>query len=137
MKSTFLLFLSVILLSACNSADKKNSSSINDADKAVILFENEMHNFGSVAEGTKVTHTFNFKNTGKSPLIIEDASASCGCTVPEYSNNPIQPGQSGVIKVVFDTQGRAGLNDKVITVLSNATEESVKLHLVGEVKLNK
>lgn len=76
--------------------------------------------FGEVVEGQIVEHDFNFTNVGNEALIIENALASCGCTVPEYSKEAIAPGASGKIKVSFNTTGRTGLQSKSITVNSNA-----------------
>jgi hypothetical protein len=90
--------------------------------------------FGQVKAGTKVTHEFEFKNNGTSPLIISDAKASCGCTVPDYPKAPIAPGETGKIKVVFDSSGRTGTQHKVVTVTSNAIPPLTEVYLTGEVK---
>ncbi|HQP01868.1 MAG TPA: DUF1573 domain-containing protein, partial [Bacteroidia bacterium] len=82
-------------------------------------FESDNHEFGPITEGEIVSYNFKFKNSGKAPLIITQASASCGCTVPEYSKDPIAPGQEGFIKVTFNSEGKHGMTSKTITLLAN------------------
>jgi hypothetical protein len=101
---------------------------------AEIAFEQDTFRFGEVMEGEKVAHSFKFKNTGKNNLIISGASASCGCTVPEWPKAPIPPGESGSIDVVFNTQGRPGAAKKAVTVSANTEPASCKIYIVGEVK---
>ena len=72
-----------------------------------------------------------FKNTGKAPLIIKDADSSCGCTIPEIPKHPTQPGEYGNIKAVFNTKGKIGSQNKVITVYTNGSPSTVKLSLSG------
>jgi len=107
------------------------------ADAPVITFDKDVYDFGVITEGESVTYEFSFKNTGKSPLIISNASATCGCTVPEYPTKPIKPGEEGVIKVVFNSLGKVGLQDKVVTLVSNANPNLSNVHVVGEVKQKK
>ena len=102
-------------------------------DAAVISFESGMYNFGKIKQGDKVSHEYTFKNIGKSPLIISNATATCGCTTPDIPKAPIQPGESGVIKVVFDSAGKMGMQDKVITITSNANPTTTELHLIGKI----
>jgi len=79
--------------------------------------------------------TFKFKNTGDKPLVIEQAVASCGCTIPTYTQAPIAPGKSGEIKVVYNGKGKsAGEFKKVITVRSNASNELVRLYIMGDME---
>jgi hypothetical protein len=85
-----------------------------------MVFSTESHDFGTVAEGPAANYEFEFKNTGKEPLLIETVHASCGCTTPSYSKEPIAPGKSGVIKASYNTVGRPGAFTKSITVTSNA-----------------
>jgi len=86
-----------------------------------MAFTDLNHDFGTVLEGPDATCKFTFVNKGKEPIIIQKAQASCGCTVPTYSKEPIAPGQTGTIDVAFHTQGKpAGSFNKTITVTSNA-----------------
>ncbi|HWL00126.1 MAG TPA: DUF1573 domain-containing protein [Parapedobacter sp.] len=105
-----------------------------DSSDAVLEVGEDSYDFGVVKEGEKVEHEFTFTNTGSSPLIISNVQASCGCTTPEYSKNPIAPGDQGLVKVVFNSAGQLGKQHKVITVTSNAASRNTLLHLRGEVK---
>lgn len=105
-----------------------------DSSSAVMTVENDAYDFGTVKEGEKVEHEFKFTNTGSAPLIISNVQASCGCTTPEYSKNPVAPGETGLVKVVFNSAGQLGKQHKVITVSSNASSPNTLLHLRGEVK---
>jgi hypothetical protein len=98
-----------------------------------VNFSEERFNFGTVAAGEKVQHNFKIKNTGKEPLIITNASSSCGCTVPEWPKEPIAPGKSGEIKVVFDSNGKSGAQSKRVTIVSNTNPPESFLYLEGDV----
>jgi hypothetical protein len=114
--------------------ESENSNEFIDENAAIISLDNDTYEFGVVKEGEKVKHVYEFTNTGKSPLIISNVSASCGCTTPEYSQHPINPGEKGSITVVFDSQNQIGMQQKIITVLSNAEPSRTILQLKGEVK---
>src|SRR5690606_13667437 len=75
---------------------------------AQMTFADTMHNFGTMHEGESAEYDFEFTNTGKEPLIISHAAGSCGCTVPDYPREPIQPGQKAVMKVKFNSAGKSG-----------------------------
>ena len=90
-------------------------------------------NFGKIAEGEMVEFSFRFKNTGADPLVISNATASCGCTVPEKPEAPIKPGETGYIKVKFNSDGRPGMTHKTVSVVSNASPAFPELLLTGEV----
>lgn len=91
-----------------------------------IKFEEEEHDFGRITQGEKVSFAFKFKNTGKSNLLIASAVGSCGCTVPEFPKEPILPGQEGKINVIFSSEGKSGIQEKTITVVTNC-EPSTKI----------
>jgi hypothetical protein len=110
------------------------TSEAKNENAPVISLENAVYEFGTVKEGEKVEHTYSFTNTGKSPLILSNVSASCGCTTPEYSRHPINPGEKGSVTVVFDSQNQVGMQQKIITILSNAEPSRTILQLKGEVK---
>ena len=116
------------------SNDKGESTENKGDGKANIAFENTELNFGEIRAGEKVKHTFKFKNTGNAPLVIESASPSCGCTVPDYPKTPIQPNTSGEILIEFDSSGKDGKQDKTVTVKSNAETPSIVLNIRGFVK---
>ncbi|MBL4677635.1 MAG: DUF1573 domain-containing protein [Mucilaginibacter sp.] len=146
------LFLCVaaagLLFSACNQQGKSNesttavvadsaSTAVDATNAPVIKLENDTHDFGKIKEGEKVTYAFKFVNSGKSPLIIKDAVATCGCTTPEWPKAPVQPGASGEIKVTFDSAHKGGLQDKQITVTANTNPAQTMMHLIGDVVATK
>lgn len=118
---------------AADSTGTEVSAAMAATDAPVMTFETVNYDFGKVKEGEKVQYEFKFKNTGKSPLIISDATATCGCTVPEIPKEPIKPGAEATIKVVFDTMGKGGIQDKVVTITSNGNPSINDVHLIGEV----
>jgi hypothetical protein len=85
----------------------------------VATFSTVEHDFGTINEGQVVEHTFAIKNTGEAPLIIQNAAPSCGCTVPDWTKNPIPPGGSGFVKAKFDSNGKPNMQNKTITVTAN------------------
>ena len=101
--------------------------------QAEIKFDKLTHNFGSFSENeSKLTCVFTFTNTGDQPLIINQAVASCGCTVPTYTKEPIKPGEKGIIDVTYDgTDKFPGHFQKTITVRSNGINEVVRLTIEG------
>lgn len=102
-------------------------------DGAKIDFKKDTHDYGEVKYGADGTCTFEFKNTGTAPLIISNAKGSCGCTVPEWTKEPILPGKTGVITVKYDTK-RPGAINKSVTITSNAVNEPTKvLRIKGNV----
>lgn len=86
---------------------------------AVASFPKLEHDFGTIKEGDVVEHTFTFKNTGSAPLIIQNAAPSCGCTVPDWTKEPIPVGGSGFVKAKFDSNGKPNIQNKTITVTAN------------------
>lgn len=102
--------------------------------QAEIKFDKTVINFGEFSEATpQQSCTFTYTNTGNQPLIINQAVASCGCTVPEYTKEPIQPGMKGQIKVTYNGKGKfPGHFKKSITVRTNATTEMVRLYIEGD-----
>jgi hypothetical protein len=96
-------------------------------------FSKEGHDFGEVPEGKMASHDYEFVNTGDQPLIISNVQASCGCTTPFWTKEPIMPGKSGTIKASFNSQGRPGNFSKSITVTSNAVEGTKMLTFKGVV----
>lgn len=96
------------------------------AGGAKIEFKKDTHDYGDIKYGADGTCTFEFKNTGNAPLIISDAKGSCGCTVPEWPKEPINPGKTGTITVKYDTK-RPGAINKSVTITSNASNEPTKI----------
>lgn len=82
-------------------------------------FEKVEHDFGSIKEGEKVTYTYKFTNTGEAPLIVQSAQPTCGCTVSDYSKEPIPVGGTGFVTAEFDSSGKPGMQNKTVTVTAN------------------
>lgn len=101
-----------------------------------IKFDKTVHNFGTFSEKTPVqTAVFAFTNIGKAPLIINQAIASCGCTIPSYTKEPIMPGEKGTVKVTYNGKGKfPGHFKKSITIRTNGKVEMVRLYIEGEMK---
>lgn len=131
------LMVSVFALS-CSSGNKKVSEKANQSATDVngipeIKFDTTYYDFGTLIQGEKAEYTFWFKNTGTADLIIHDAFSTCGCTVPEYSNEPIQPGSSGKIDVVFNSEGKRGLQYKTVTLKLNTKPKEKTLTIKANV----
>lgn len=99
----------------------------------IISFDNLKHDFGRISEGEKVHTVFKFKNKGKMPLIIAGAQGSCGCTVPQWPREPVQPGEIGEIYVEFDSHGKQGQTDKTVTVTANTKPAATMLTILATV----
>ncbi|WP_296621071.1 DUF1573 domain-containing protein [Marivirga sp.] len=82
-------------------------------------FSEKVHDFGRITEGDVVTKVFTFKNTGEAPLIISDATSSCGCTVPSYTDKPIAPGEEGELEVKYNSRGKKNQDNKVVRITAN------------------
>lgn len=145
MKKIFLLAFAAAALAACQQTKPAavatdsvvkttETKTVASPDAPVISFKQGMYNFGKIVQGESVHYEFKFTNTGKSPLIITNATATCGCTIPEIPKEPIKPGADGVIKVVFNSAGKMGMQDKVVTITSNGNPSTTEVHLIGEVK---
>ena len=142
-----LLFLFLFMSCNNNDTDSENSGISSDlvsnpisADEnhkksklPVMEFETTSHDFGIIVKGEKVANIYKFKNTGGADLIITDAKASCGCTVPKYSKKPIKPGEEGQIEVIFNSAGYSGSVHKSINVLTNAQPNTVRLEIEAEI----
>ena len=134
----FFGLLAASMLIACNQSNKgAQTAAGTTVSGAAIKFAEEKFDFGKIKQGDSVKHDFTFVNTGKAPLIITDAIASCGCTKPEWPKAPVNPGEQGVIKVTFHSAGKSGQQDKMITVTGNTDPAQSMVHLVGEVQVGK
>jgi hypothetical protein len=149
--SFFLLCLSLVVWSACqsdangvqrvqggpNSDMIRNPATANlptDTNQlARIQFEEVEFNFGTVNEGDVVNHAFKFTNVGKVPLTILNARSSCGCTIPEWPEDPIPPGGTGVINAKFNTEGKLHEQTKMVTITANTYPNETRVKLKGVV----
>ena len=134
MKKVFIL---LVAMGLCSSllAQQPVTAAADSTAKAKITFETLSHDFGTIDKGGDGNCVFNFKNEGAVALVLSQVRASCGCTTPMWPKEPIMPGQSGEIKVHYDTN-RIGAFSKTITVNSNAENSTVVLRISGVVKQN-
>ena len=139
-----IILFSVLMLSSCGSSDENavgteivtNSASAegeSNGELPEIKFTEEVFDFGKITQGEKVSHAFTFKNTGTKNLIISGASGSCGCTVPEWPKEPIKPGAGGTINVVFSSEGKSGLQEKTVTVVTNCEPATRVIRIKTEI----
>jgi hypothetical protein len=152
MKKVFITLLCLSISAvAANAQDKEKTKTVTtttttttapaapavptvDPDAGKFKFEEETHDFGEVNEGPLAEYDFEFKNTGKKPIVISDAHGSCGCTVPTWPHDPILPKQKAVIHVAYTTNGRPGQISKDVIITSNAQQSPMRLHITGNVK---
>jgi hypothetical protein len=140
-------FLTLLFTAFTGCSDNKNgklpadivhnpNSAGNDdrgAGLPILEFEQEEHDFGKIIQGEVVTYGFKFRNTGKGDLIISQVSSTCGCTVTNYTQGTIKPGNEGVIEVTFNSEGRKGFQSKAINVVSNTQPNIKKLTIKAQV----
>lgn len=119
------------------AAQTSDASAISDTQDngalPVMSFESTEYDFGSVNEGEVVEYTFRFTNTGKSPLLINKATATCGCTVPEWPKQPVAVGETGVISVKFNTTNKPNMQTKYVNINANTKPEVTRLKISGNV----
>ena len=126
---TYLYSTAVVLLlwagAACSNRRDAQGQPVGEANaiagkSARISFkETGIHNFGTITEGDTVEHTYSFANTGELPLVINNITASCGCTTPDWPREPVAPGAESTVKVRFNSRGKAGEQNKTVTVYAN------------------
>ena len=125
--------LSTDLVNNPHSATGTDSTAMNELP--TMDFADTTHNFGNLTDGEKATYDFEFVNNGKTPLVITNASGSCGCTVPDYPRKPVQPGASGKISVQFDSGNKGGQHvEKSVTITTNTQRGIHMLYIRADVK---
>jgi len=143
-KIVFLTVLSLATLISCkeNAASKIKDSNLVKAhqrdieiekDMPVMSFDKREYDFGTMHENDVVETVFNFKNTGKTDLVITNAYASCGCTIPVWPKEPIKPGGTGIIKVKFNSRGKTNKQHKTVTLETNTRDGKELLSIRAQV----
>ncbi len=117
--------------------EKDQPTAKEDKAFAAFSFEETEHYFGEIKQGDIVKHTFNFTNIGDAPLLITDIKTTCGCTTPNYTREPVAPGESGEIEVQFNSAGKSGLQNKVITIYANTKQQRETISISTLVKVEK
>lgn len=142
----FSIFAISIALSACGGQKDDgriptdvvhNSNSVNGestGDGPQISFNKTEHDFGEILQGEIVSYTFKFKNTGNADLVISSHSTTCGCTVPEYPKGAIAPGEEGNITIQFNSNGKKGVQNKSIVLVTNCEPPNFSLNIKAVVK---
>ncbi len=144
MKKSILLFGAFVFAASASFAQKNTktdpaapaavqampaatTTTTNQNPDANMKFTTEEHNFGTIPEGPAVSTDFEFKNIGKEPIVLTGVQASCGCTTPTWTKEPVLPGKSGKVTATYNTQGRPGNFVKTITINSNVGSKVVKI----------
>jgi len=129
MKKYIIALLCAAATTGAYAQDKKEV----DPNAGKFSFVEETHDYGTVPEGPVADCDFVFTNTGKRPIVIANALGSCGCTVPQWPQQPIKPGEQGTIHVKYTTQGHQGAISKEVTITSDAQQSPMVLHIRGTV----
>ncbi|WP_258104900.1 DUF1573 domain-containing protein [Marinoscillum sp. MHG1-6] len=115
------------------SQDATETAKEEPATGPKIEFEEKLHEFGDITQGDRVEYTFKYKNTGTEPLLLASVRTTCGCTAPNWSRDPLAPGESADLIVRFNSTGKMGMQNKVITINSNATNSIEKVKITANV----
>lgn len=127
MKNFIVVLLSVLSFAGVTMAQTTAASG------AKIKFMEESKNFGDIKQGEVVKHVFNFKNEGNEPLILSNVSTTCGCTASNWPKEPIAPGKTASIEATFNSAGKAGQQNKVLTVFSNSATGEARVSIICNV----
>lgn len=128
MKKIVILALTFSVFIACENKQRTDAQTIEDNRKAleptanrfpVMKIDSPTVDLGTIMEGDTIMHVYNFKNTGNMPLVLSNVNASCGCTTPSYSKEPVAPGEKGFITVKFNSKGKEGKLNKTVTAYAN------------------
>jgi len=133
MKKLVLSLIAVASFATLSVAQTAPAAPVNP-NAADFKFEREVHDFGNIKEGVQAEYTFKFTNTGKEPLVITNVQASCGCTTPKWTKEPVKPGESGQVTAIYNSKGRPGNFNKAITITSNAKTAQKVLFIKGNVE---
>lgn len=145
MKRFIISLIVIITLSSCADENKRlstdlvnnpTSASANNISDVTpkIQFQKTEHDFGKILQGEQVSYTFKFKNTGNAPLIISSIEKTCGCTTPDFSKEPIKPGEEGRISITYDSKGHKGFQNKRIIVKANTNPSETILRIKAQVE---
>lgn len=129
---TFLISIFGIFM-IFNALAQESATAQETQSGPVMTFEETKFEFGDIHQGDKVEHVFAFENTGNEPLIITNVQVTCGCTASDWPKDPIAPGQESSITISFNSAGKLGMQNKVITIVSNATNPNNRLTITTNV----
>lgn len=127
--SLFALVLSISFLSMAQEAEKTEAPQ----PGPYISFVEKSHDFGDIEQGDIVEYTFEFENSGDAPLVLSNVQTTCGCTTPYWPRDPIAPGEKSKIQAKFNSRGKMGRQNKVITITSNAVNKQERVSIISNV----
>ena len=138
MKKLFILAVSASLAfsgaMAQTATQKQGKQGKTTTSGPELTFAEKSHDFGNISQGDVVEYTFKFKNTGTSPLIISNVGVTCGCTATDWPKEPIAPGKSSAITAKFNSSGKFGQQNKVITVESNSVNGPAQVAIITNIQ---
>lgn len=105
-----------------NAMQDQYKKKLKPEEYPVIVFDSKEHDFGTIKQGDKVEHIYKFKNTGKNDLYVLEVHPSCGCTAPEWTKTAVKSGQSGEIKIIFNSANKMGEQNKTVSLLVNTMQ---------------
>jgi hypothetical protein len=132
-------FLSICIISfalySCNGSQNNGLSTdlVGTGKLPVMTFSDTTHDFGNINQGEKVSYSFKFKNTGSTDLVISSANGSCGCTIPHYPKGTVKPGEESQIDVTFDSSGKSGKVEKMVTLVTNCQPNTKILTITSNI----
>lgn len=129
---TFIL-ISIFSIAAWNLSAQNNEPVELQPPGPFISFVEDAHDFGDIEQGDQVEYTFEFENTGDAPIIISNVQTTCGCTATNWPKEPIAPGAKSSITAKFNSAGKVGRQNKVITILSNAANNPERVRIVTNI----
>ncbi len=130
MKTLMTFIFGIFVIAGAIAQEKTETAPANGPE---ITFEEETFDFGDIHQGDKVEHVFTFENTGNEALIISNVQVTCGCTASKWPREPIAPGQSSSMTITFNGAGKMGRQNKIITIVSNATNPRSRVSIVTNV----
>ena len=131
----------ILVLFSCSgqNGSQEQVGSVNEINnqdaqgESVMYFDTLVHDFGTIIEGERVVCYFDYRNEGEEDLLITGVEATCGCTTPNWSREPLKPGEHETLEIVFDASGRSGEQRKLVTVKSNASNQVIQLTIRARV----
>lgn len=138
MMNTASVFILSLVLAAFTSQSQAQSQQVpaDSIQGPFLKLMERYHDFGDIKEGDVVEYVFVFENTGNDTLRIEKVVSTCGCTVPEFSSKPILPGEKGTLKVTYNSKEKEGIQNKVITIISNAVNGPIERPIKFSIRVN-
>ena len=139
-----LWMMGILFIMACSGQNDSpgpeggdlGESSEGPSGQSLISFSKLSHDFGTIIDGEMVVCYFDYENIGEIELVITSVEATCGCTTPDWTREPLKPGEKERLKIIFDAKGRSGAQRKVVTVMSNTDNSPVRLTIKANVNSN-